>query len=92
MSQFGDWIRGRREELGIGLREFAESIYTDPGNWSRFERGGVMPLISGKIIEVGLRIEEGTDEYHRFYRLLIYEGCDMSARKYLREHMSEWLE
>ena len=36
---FGEQVRGRREELRLGLREFALRVGMDPGNLSKIERG-----------------------------------------------------
>lgn len=35
---FGDVVRARRVELGIGLNEMAERLSISPGYWSRVER------------------------------------------------------
>jgi transcriptional regulator with XRE-family HTH domain len=36
---FGERVRGRREELRLGLRAFALRVGIDPGNLSKIERG-----------------------------------------------------
>jgi HTH-type transcriptional regulator, competence development regulator len=35
---FGNYIRRKREEAGIALREFAQRIEISPAYWSRIER------------------------------------------------------
>jgi transcriptional regulator with XRE-family HTH domain len=35
---FGDVVRARRTELGIGLNDLAERLGISPGYWSRVER------------------------------------------------------
>jgi transcriptional regulator with XRE-family HTH domain len=35
---FGDVVRARRTELGIGLNDLAERLGISPGYWSRIER------------------------------------------------------
>ncbi|MGE5535524.1 MAG: helix-turn-helix domain-containing protein [Acidobacteriota bacterium] len=36
---FGPWIRAAREQAGISLKEFAQSIGISQAYWSRIERG-----------------------------------------------------
>jgi transcriptional regulator with XRE-family HTH domain len=36
---FGEQLRARRGEIGLGLRAFALEAQLDPGNLSRYERG-----------------------------------------------------
>ena len=44
MSTFGELLRARREELRLGLREFAIRADLDPGNLSKIERGRLAVL------------------------------------------------
>jgi transcriptional regulator with XRE-family HTH domain len=37
--KFGERLRERRQELRLGLREFAQRAGMDPGNLSKIERG-----------------------------------------------------
>lgn len=39
MPIFGQYIKTRREELGLGLRELAGNAGIDPSNYSKVERG-----------------------------------------------------
>ncbi len=43
MSAFGELIRSRREELRLGLRDFALRAEMDAGNLSKLERGRLNP-------------------------------------------------
>jgi transcriptional regulator with XRE-family HTH domain len=36
---FGDFIRTKRLDIGLSLREFCINAETDPSNWSKIERG-----------------------------------------------------
>jgi transcriptional regulator with XRE-family HTH domain len=41
--KFGDFIKGKRLELGISLREFCQRHGEDASNWSKLERGLMQP-------------------------------------------------
>jgi HTH-type transcriptional regulator, competence development regulator len=47
---FGAVVRQRRQELGIGLNDFADRIEISSAYWSRIERGREKPP-SDKLIE-----------------------------------------
>jgi len=40
---FRDYVKKRRLELGLTLREFCRKIDEDPSNWSKMERGVIGP-------------------------------------------------
>jgi transcriptional regulator with XRE-family HTH domain len=40
---FGEYIKNRRLEKGLGLREFCKKIDIDASNWSKVERGVLSP-------------------------------------------------
>ncbi len=40
---FGGWLRAKRAERGLGLREYAIAAKLDAGNLSRYERGMLPP-------------------------------------------------
>jgi len=40
---FGEFIKGKRIEKGISLREFCKRIEIDASNWSKVERGLLAP-------------------------------------------------
>ena len=40
---FGEFIKKRRIEKGLGLREFCKQIEMDASNWSKVERGVLSP-------------------------------------------------
>jgi transcriptional regulator with XRE-family HTH domain len=47
-KMFGKFIKERRVERGITLREFCKSLETDASNWSKIERGQLTPPKSDK--------------------------------------------
>jgi len=47
-KMFGKFIKERRVERGITLREFCKSLETDASNWSKIERGQLAPPKSDK--------------------------------------------
>jgi transcriptional regulator with XRE-family HTH domain len=61
---FGKFIKERRIEKGITLREFCKLVGTDASNWSKIERGQLAPPKSDrkfkKIAEI-LGIQVGSD-------------------------------
>ncbi len=40
---FGDYIKGKRIDLEMTLREFCRQLNEDPSNWSKVERGLIPP-------------------------------------------------
>jgi transcriptional regulator with XRE-family HTH domain len=42
-KMFGEFIKERRIDKGIGLREFCKRIEIDASNWSKVERGLLAP-------------------------------------------------
>jgi transcriptional regulator with XRE-family HTH domain len=42
-KMFGEFIKKRRIDKGLGLREFCKQIETDASNWSKVERGVLSP-------------------------------------------------
>ena len=59
---FGSIIRARRQELEIGLNDFAERLEVSPAYWSRIERDREKPprdyLIERAAAILGLRLDE----------------------------------
>jgi len=69
---FGAWVRSRREQLGLSLREFALASGLDPGNLSKYERE-LLPAPQEqdtlKRIATALKLKHGTREYEDFVDL-----------------------
>jgi transcriptional regulator with XRE-family HTH domain len=59
---FGDVVRARRTELGIGLNDMAGRLGISPGYWSRIERNLDKPprdaLIERAAAILGLRMDD----------------------------------
>ena len=49
--KFGDYIKDRRIERGITLRNFCKDIQMDPSNWSKIERGVLAPPSDPVLVE-----------------------------------------
>lgn len=66
---FGEWLRERREEIGLTLRAFAVESGLDPGNLSKYERG-VLPAPQDRDtldrIAKALRLKKGSQNYQEF--------------------------
>ncbi|MEW6658710.1 MAG: helix-turn-helix transcriptional regulator [Thermodesulfobacteriota bacterium] len=48
---FGDFIKEKRREKGLTLREFCKLLKLDASNWSKIERGILSPPQSEKKLE-----------------------------------------
>lgn len=69
---FGEWLRSRRAEIGLGLRSFAQQTKLDPGNLSKYERGLLPPPQDTDTLEriaTALRLKKGTEQYREFMDL-----------------------
>jgi transcriptional regulator with XRE-family HTH domain len=70
---FGEFVKKRRLDQGISLREFCRLLDVDPSNWSKIERGVISPPqdeMKLKKIAGILKIQDGTS--------LWYEMKDMA--------------
>lgn len=66
---FGEWLRARRAEIGLGLRAFAQQTGLDPGNLSKYERGLLSPPQDPATLEriaTALKLKVGSAEYAEF--------------------------
>lgn len=50
INVFGDFIKNKRIELRLGLRDFCIRANVDPSNWSKIERGIMPPPIERKTL------------------------------------------
>ena len=67
---FGEFVRGRRLRQNLTLREFCRRINEDPSNWSKVERGILMPPQSKvKLREIAktLNMKKGENEYNNLF-------------------------
>jgi len=63
---FGEFVKERRIARDITLRKFCQAIEWDASNWSKIERGLLIPPQSKNVLDListALRIEEGSQEY-----------------------------
>lgn len=69
---FGEFVRVRRIEAELSLREFCKRLETDPSNWSKIERGLLPPPDNRDFLEkiakvLGLR--KGSSEWYSIFDL-----------------------
>ena len=69
---FGEFVRTKRLEVELGLREFCKLAETDPSNWSKVERG-ILPAPSDRDflerIAKLLKLKKGTPDWFTFFDL-----------------------
>jgi len=73
---FGGFVHDCRKSLGMALREFCRANGLDAGNFSKLERGKLPPPASRSKLEEyahALRLEEGSDDWYRFFDLAAAE-------------------
>jgi transcriptional regulator with XRE-family HTH domain len=79
---FGDYVRERRQELRLGLREFCNTLELDPSRWSKVERGTLQPPkdeeMLGKIAKV-LKIPKKGTEWEKFKDIAIFSRGEIPA-------------
>ena len=67
---FGEFIKGKRINLGLSLRAFCEQNGYDPGNQSKLERGILNPpddeTFMGKLA-TALHVEKGSGDWFDFH-------------------------
>lgn len=72
MKTFGEFVKTKRIENRISLREFCRRIDYDASNWSKIEREFTTPpkdeLIIEKIAKV-LQLSKGSEEYSTLFDL-----------------------
>lgn len=71
-TTFGEFIMTRRKAKHITLRAFSESLGYDPANYSRMERGLLMPSTNpDKLLALSreLGIPQGSEEFREMVRL-----------------------
>lgn len=70
-SQFGLYLRNRRVDLNLTLREFSRMTGYDASNLSKIERGVIPPppVVMLKAWAKHLRLKPGTNDYEDFINL-----------------------
>lgn len=69
---FGEFVKAKRLERGITLREFCRKHSLDVGNMSRIERGIAAPPRSAEALEriaLALQLERGSEDWQTFMDL-----------------------
>ena len=64
---FGEFVRQKRMEKRITLRDFCRQVKYDPSNWSKIERGKIKPPTDKSILENVARvldIANGSEEWN----------------------------
>ena len=72
---FGEFVRIRRLDVGLSLREFCTKAETDPSNWSKIERG-LLPAPANRSAKGGLeslakllKLKKGDKDWYTFFDL-----------------------
>lgn len=69
LELFGNYLREKRIEHRIGLREICRKVNFDPGNWSKIERGKLPPPNNRDILSLwaaNLKIKKNSTEFNSF--------------------------
>jgi transcriptional regulator with XRE-family HTH domain len=67
---FGEFIKKKRLERNISLRQFCLENSFDPGNYSKMERGLLAPPASAELLTKyarALGLKQGTDDWIEFF-------------------------
>ena len=73
---FSEFIRQERLNKDLSLRNFCKSINEDPSNWSKIERGLMIPPTDKKKLDLianVLEIDLDSDKYKKMYDLAFIE-------------------
>jgi len=74
MKTFGEFIKIKRLEKELTLREFCKIGQLDPSNWSKIERGILSPPKSREVLEAIsdiLNFKKGSEDYNELFDLAI---------------------
>lgn len=69
---FGEFLKGKRLEKGLGLREFCELAEMDASNWSKIERGRLAPPSKRDVLERVAKVvgfKKGSDDWLELFNL-----------------------
>ncbi len=69
---FGEFVRMKRLEAELGLREFCKRAGTDPSNWSKVERGILAAPDNRDFLENVaklLKLKKGSPDWFKFFDL-----------------------
>ena len=69
---FGEFVRAKRIEAELGLREFCSKAETDPSNWSKIERNVLPATANREFLESVaklLNLKKGEEDWYTFFDL-----------------------
>ena len=69
---FGEFVRRRRLDVELSLREFCTRAETDPSNWSKIERGILPAPAHREFLESVaklLKLKKGEKDWYTFFDL-----------------------
>lgn len=70
--KFGEFVKNRRLNAGLGLRRFCELAEIDPSNWSKIERDRLPATYERKKLEriaKLIKLDKGSKEWLEFFDL-----------------------
>lgn len=70
--KFGEFVRELRIKNRVKLREFCLQFGHDPSNWSKIERGKLLPPTEDKTLEEWanqLGLKKGSSDWYTFFDL-----------------------
>ncbi|MBU2492338.1 MAG: helix-turn-helix domain-containing protein [Bacteroidetes bacterium] len=70
---FGEFIKEKRLQKRLSLRNFCELCVLDPSNWSKIERSRLpLTLDRGKLEEIAsiLDLKAGSEDWQKFFDLV----------------------
>lgn len=94
METFGEFIKNKRLELEIGLREFSVKIAYDASNWSKIERGiSPFPDDENKLKSIAdvLNIEWNSEDYSKLKTLAALTRSELPKEIIQNESVREFL-
>lgn len=91
-NTFGQFIKEKRGELDLGLREFCIAASIDPSNYSKYERDILPPSAEHlKRIAKGLKIKANSEEWHQMQAFLAAARNEVPADWVSNEKVRELL-
>ena len=81
METFGEFVRIKRVQNRLTLREFCRLMRLDPSNWSKIERGVLSPPRSAAILEeiaTALKFKKDGEDYHALKDLAVISSIPKS--------------
>jgi transcriptional regulator with XRE-family HTH domain len=82
---FGEFVKKKRTEAGLSLREFCRMTGLDPSNWSKVERGVFPPPKSSRTVRdiaAALILPADSDDWHTLR--------DLAAIGHIPSELAPW--